>query len=167
MRLLIALALVALPSCASGESELFPFTIRLTPQGEETIVLSGVRFDYNFNTCGTMTGTCSTASIFFHPSVKGGFTGTPLMIWSANNIPVTNGHLNPGTYPFNDISTYDIFAQFQSDDGTWRPEQGGSFTVTTATDTRLAGSFSFHGVEGQDRQPPMDIEVSFDLEIPN
>jgi hypothetical protein len=162
------IGLLALLGCTSGESDLFPFTIRLTPEGEDTIVLTGSRIEYNFEKCGSLTGTCSSASIYFYPSSNGGFAGTPYLIWSATDIPVSNGNLIPGTYQFNDVSTFDIHPRFQTGNGEWRPETNGTLTVEASTSSRLSGHFEFHGVDlSAAAQPPMEVEITFDFAIPN
>jgi hypothetical protein len=169
MRLRVALLLLLLSSsaCTSDESDEGLFSVRLTPQGGQTVTVTGDSLIYDFLPCGTMTGTCSTAGIIFYPSGSGGFNGPILVSLSANNIPVVEGRLTTGTFPFNDVSTFDIFAEFDDQNDGWSSNLGGTLTVTTSTATRLAGSFQFVGYDNPpDSMPPVTVRVTFDFPLP-
>lgn len=158
---------LAISACASDESDDGLFTVRLTPQGGETVTLTGDSLIYEFPLCGTMTGTCSTAGIIFFPSGSGGLDGPLLVSLNANNIPVVEGRLPTGSFPFNDVSTFDIFAEFDDQNDGWSSNGGGTLTVTTSTATRLAGSFQFVGYDNPpDSMPPVTVRVDFDFPPP-
>jgi hypothetical protein len=165
---LACLGLLALAACSdsAGPESTHPFEARVTVNGHTRRIESdSARFDLY---CDLTDSTCSILGLTFTAAnMVPGYNGNFNLYFQANNPPTQGFQLQTGTYPFNDITPFDIFVELDPPPGNgfWTDDQSGTLTISKADSVHLAGSFRTNLVQGNPNitLPPLTLRVTFDL----
>lgn len=168
-RAAIVIALgVLLSACgdSSGPGDKKPFSTT-AKIGSQTTRSGGDSTQYHL-LCAGGGGTCSSLAILLHGGgmVKGYQSPFSLYL-DANNVPVNNNNEPiPGSYPFDDISTFDIFVELDTGTfGEYWVSTSGTLTITSADASHFKGSFTavMIGANPTFPVPNMTLTASFDV----
>lgn len=169
MRAIHLIWLVTLGITACGDSN-GPngrgFTASIKKHGGSTSGLSGDSTTYDLS-CSQSDTLCSHLFIAFYADGKiPGYESPTTIFLQANNVPANNLKIIQGTYPFNDISPFDIWLEIDSGGGFWWTSLSGTLTIEEADGEHFAGHLKAH-MDQPGRPdwglPPLDVNLTFDV----